>query len=43
MDHMVCVGTSLVDLGAITNFWYSFRAREVIYDLLEACCARVSR
>ncbi len=38
MDHMVCVGTNLVDLGAITNFWYSFRAREVIYDLLEACC-----
>jgi NADH dehydrogenase I D subunit len=38
MDHLVCIGTNLVDLGAITNFWYAFRPREVIYDLLEACC-----
>ncbi len=38
MDHFVCVGTNLVDLGAITNFWYSFRPREEIYGLLEACC-----
>jgi NADH dehydrogenase I D subunit len=38
MDHMVCIGTNLVDLGGITNFWYSFRPRELIYDLLEACC-----
>jgi NADH dehydrogenase I D subunit len=35
MDHMVCIGTNLVDLGAITNFWYSFEPREEIYDLLE--------
>ncbi|HSQ20906.1 MAG TPA: NADH dehydrogenase (quinone) subunit D, partial [Blastocatellia bacterium] len=35
MDHMVCVGAALVDLGAITNFWYSFEPREEIYDLLE--------
>ena len=35
MDHMVCVGTNLVDLGAITNFWYSFEPREEIYNLLE--------
>ena len=38
MDHLVCIGTNLVDLGAITNFWYAFRPREVIYDLLESCC-----
>ncbi|MEJ2153495.1 MAG: NADH-quinone oxidoreductase subunit C, partial [Gemmatimonadota bacterium] len=24
MDHLVCVGTNLVDLGALTNFWYTF-------------------
>jgi NADH dehydrogenase I D subunit len=35
MDHMVCVGASLVDLGALTNFWYLFRGREEIYSLLE--------
>ncbi len=35
MDHMVCIGTNLVDLGAITNFWYAFEPREEIYDLLE--------
>ena len=35
MDHMVCLGAALVDLGAITNFWYSFEPREEIYDLLE--------
>jgi NADH-quinone oxidoreductase subunit C/D len=35
MDHMVCIGTNLVDLGAITNFWYTFEPREEIYDLLE--------
>ncbi len=35
MDHLVCVGTNLVDLGALTNFWYTFRGREEIYSLLE--------
>jgi NADH-quinone oxidoreductase subunit C/D len=35
MDHMVCVGTNLVDIGALTNFWYTFEPREEIYDLLE--------
>jgi len=35
MDHLVCVGTNLVDLGALTNFWYAFRGREEIYSLLE--------
>lgn len=38
MDHFVCIGANLVDLGAITNFWYAFRPREEIYTLLEACC-----
>jgi NADH dehydrogenase I D subunit len=35
MDHMVCIGTNLVDIGALTNFWYAFEPREEIYDLLE--------
>jgi NADH-quinone oxidoreductase subunit C/D len=38
MDHFVCVGTNVVDLGAITPFFVLFRAREDIYDLLDACC-----
>ena len=38
MDHFVCIGANIVDIGAITPFFYLFRAREDIYDLLEACC-----
>ena len=30
--------TNVVDLGAITPFFVMFRAREAVYDLLEACC-----
>jgi NADH dehydrogenase I D subunit len=35
MDHFVCIGTNLVDLGALTNFWYFFNMREKIYNLIE--------
>jgi len=35
MDHFVCVGTNLVDIGALTNFWYFFNIREKIYVLIE--------
>ena len=38
MDHLVCIAANLVDLGALTNFWYAFQPREEIYGLLEACC-----
>ncbi len=38
MDHAVCLGANLVDLGALTNFWYFFQPREEIYGLLEKCC-----
>lgn len=38
MDHMVCLGANLVDLGALTNFWYFFKPREDIYGLIESCC-----
>ena len=37
MDHAVCLGANLVDLGALTNFWYFFQIREEIYALLESC------
>lgn len=36
MDHLVCVGTNLVDLGALTNFWYFFNVRELMYVWVEA-------
>jgi len=38
MDHCVCLGTNLVDLGALTNYWYYYQIREEIYTLLEKCC-----
>ena len=37
MDHFVCIGTNVVDLGAITPFFWLFRVREEIYDLLDSC------
>src|SRR5512140_778275 len=38
MDHLVCIAANLVDIGALTNFWYAYQPREEIYGLLEACC-----
>ena len=38
MDHCVCNGTTLVDAGALTNFWYMLQPREEIYGLLESVC-----
>lgn len=38
MDHLICVGTSAVDLGALSNFWYFFNVREKIYDFTEKLC-----
>lgn len=35
IDHCVCIGTNLVDLGALTNFWYLYNYREKVYDLFE--------
>ena len=35
IDHLVCVGTNIVDIGALTNFWYTFNVREKIYTLIE--------
>lgn len=38
MDHFVCIGALAVDVGALSNFWFGFQARERIYTLLEALC-----
>ena len=38
IDHLVCAGANLVDLGALTNFWYAFNAREKVYNILEKLC-----
>jgi NADH-quinone oxidoreductase subunit D len=35
MSHLVWLGTSMLDLGAISPFWYCFRDRETILDLFE--------
>lgn len=37
-DHIVCIGANLVDVGALTNFWYLFQPREEILGLVESCC-----
>jgi NADH-quinone oxidoreductase subunit D len=35
MSHLVWLGTSMLDLGAISMFWYCFREKETILDLFE--------
>jgi len=38
IDHLVCLGANLVDLGALTNFWYLFNPREEVYRVWEKLC-----
>jgi NADH-quinone oxidoreductase subunit C/D len=35
MDHAVCNAANIVDLGALTNFWYLWTVREKIYAVIE--------
>jgi len=35
MSHLVWLGTSALDLGAMSMLWYCFREREAILDLFE--------
>jgi NADH-quinone oxidoreductase subunit D len=35
MSHLIWLGTSALDLGAISVFWYCFRDREEVFDLFE--------
>lgn len=37
-DHLVCNAANLVDLGALTNYWYLFNVREMFTDWIEALC-----
>ncbi len=37
-DHLLCIGTAGLDLGAFTAFLYTFNEREHIYDLFEEIC-----
>ncbi len=37
-SHLVFFGTGLLDLGAITPFFYCFRERETVLDLFEEVC-----
>ena len=34
-SHLVWIGTSALEIGAISMFWYAFREREQILDLFE--------
>jgi NADH-quinone oxidoreductase subunit D len=34
-DHLLCLGTCVLDLGGATAFMYAFNEREKIYDLCE--------
>ncbi|OGO18669.1 MAG: NADH dehydrogenase [Chloroflexi bacterium RBG_16_48_8] len=36
-SHLVFIGTHALDLAAISVFWYTFREREIILDVLEMC------
>ncbi|MBP9706304.1 MAG: NADH-quinone oxidoreductase subunit D [Oligoflexales bacterium] len=38
IDHFVCTITNILDIGAMTNFWLGFQAREAVYDLFEKLC-----
>lgn len=38
IDHLVATGTNVVDIGALTNFWYYFNVREKFYNLIEKMC-----
>jgi NADH-quinone oxidoreductase subunit C/D len=38
IDHLICIGTMAVDLGALSNFWFCFEQRERVYNLFEKLC-----
>lgn len=38
IDHLVCIGTTSVDMGALSTFWFCFTERENVYGLFERLC-----
>ncbi len=38
IDHLVCICANLVDIGALTNYWYLYNVREGIYEVIEKLC-----
>ena len=34
-DHLINFGTTMVDIGALTNFWYLYNKRETLYTIFE--------
>lgn len=38
IDHYVCIGTNVMDMGALTGFFYYFNEREKVYSLFEKLC-----
>jgi NADH-quinone oxidoreductase subunit D len=39
-SHLLCIGVTAMDLGALTPFLYTFRERELILDLFEMTCGQ---
>jgi NADH-quinone oxidoreductase subunit D len=37
-SHLVWFGTSALEIGAITAWWYAFRERDMVLDLFEMVC-----
>ncbi len=33
-DHLVCLAANLVDMGALTNYWYLYNQKEASYDFI---------
>jgi len=33
LDHVVCIGPNIIDLGALTPYWYLFKIREAYLDV----------
>lgn len=38
IDHLVCIGTTSVDMGALSTFWFCFKERENTYSFFERLC-----
>lgn len=39
-SHLLCIGVTAMDIGALTPFLYCFRERELVLDLFEMTCGQ---